>query len=44
MGNMLRHAYDEIDSKLTFNTIERQLPPLEKDCRAYLLANTDADE
>lgn len=36
LGNMLRHAYDDIDLAVIFTTIQRDLPPLRAACIAAL--------
>ncbi len=43
MGNALRHAYDEIEAPLVFDTITKNLPPLLEDCQRWLAANPDPD-
>ena len=39
MGNTLRHAYDEIDPAIIFETIKGDLPQLLDECRAWLVNN-----
>jgi len=36
MGNRLRHAYDDIDTAMVWDTIQNDLPPLKKDAERAL--------
>jgi uncharacterized protein with HEPN domain len=36
LGNMLRHAYEQIDAKLVWDTVKNDLPPLRAACERVL--------
>ena len=36
LGNLLRHAYDEVDVSVVWSTVEKSLPILREDCAAAL--------
>ena len=36
LGNLLRHAYDEVDVRVVWNTVQKSLPILREDCAAAL--------
>ena len=38
LGNMLRHAYEQIDAKLIWDTVKDDLPPLRTACERALAA------
>lgn len=43
LGNILRHAYDNVDVRVIFDTIEYELPALKRDCLTYLAKMQDKE-